>query len=240
LRGTIPEGIAGVNLLRRLRTCGHVTRPTSQNYRGGSKHSDLPHLAAVLPAQGPGWYKSGPEETGENLMLKAMRQPALSLALAVVWGGALAACGGGSALPSLSSPFAKGTSDFDLTFLSASSTWDMNKDGTVTCDEWKQYATELLQESDGDKDSALTVAEWGKLTGSDKLFVTADHKYYDANGDGKVSLEELTGRKNHAFTLLDKNNDCSIGHDEKAHVYSVAKPKEKEQDQQIPTGGMGR
>jgi hypothetical protein len=233
--------MAGVNLLR------HVHPPPVATSPGGRRKITveaantaicLIWLLCYLPRAGLGQVRT--EETGEKLMLEAMRQPALSLALAVVWGGALAACGGGSALPSLSSPFAKGTSDFDLTFLSASSTWDMNKDGTVTCDEWKQYATELLQESDGDKDSALTVAEWGKLTGSDKLFVTADHKYYDANGDGKVSLEELTGKKNHAFTLLDKNNDCAIGHDEKAHVYSVAKPKEKEQDQQIPTGGMGR
>lgn len=172
-------------------------------------------------------------------MVMRLRQRAFGLGLAAAVGAAVAACGGGAALPSLSNPFAKGTSDFDLTFLSASSTWDMNKDGTVTCDEWKQYATELLQESDGDKDNALTIAEWGKLSSSDRLFVTADHKYYDANGDGKVALEELTGKKNHAFTLLDKNNDCALGHDEKAHVFSVAKPKEKEVDQSNP-GGMPR
>lgn len=173
-------------------------------------------------------------------MLKPTRQSALGLVLTVIAGCATSACGGGSALPSMSNPFAQGTSDFDLTFIGASATWDLNKDGNVTCDEWKQYATQVLQEADDDKDNSLTVAEWGKLTSIDKLFVTANHDYYDANNDSKVSVEELTGRQNHAFKLLDKNNDCSLGHDEKANVYSVAKPKEKEQNQQIPGGGPGR
>jgi len=173
-------------------------------------------------------------------MLKPTRKAALGLVLTVVAGLAVSACGGSSPLlPSMSNPFAKGSSDFDIIFLGASATWDLNKDGNVTCDEWKQYATQVLQESDSDKDNALTVAEWGKLTSIDKLFVTANHGYYDANSDGKVTLEELTGKQNHAFKLLDKNNDCVLGHDEKANVYSVAKPKEQEQNQQMP-GSMGR
>lgn len=168
------------------------------------------------------------------------RQRALGLGLVAVVGATLGACGGGASLGGgLSNPFSKGTSDFDMTFLSASSTWDMNKDGTVTCDEWKQYAGELFRDADGDKDGSLTVSEWSGMTNVDKLFVSAGHDYYDANKDGKVTLEELTSRKNHAFTLLDKNNDCVLGHDEKANVYSVAKPKEKEVNQANP-GGMGR
>ncbi len=84
-------------------------------------------------------------------MLKAMRQRALGLGLLVAVGATLGACGGGPSLGGgggglgLSNPFSKGTSDFDMTFLSASSTWDLNKDGTVTCDEWKQYATEIFR-----------------------------------------------------------------------------------------------
>jgi hypothetical protein len=172
-------------------------------------------------------------------MFKAPHRFALGIGL-VAAVGCLGACGGSApSLSNLSNPFAKGTSDFDIIFLGASSTWDLNKDGNVTCDEWKQYATQVLQEADGDKDNALTVTEWGKLTGIDKLFVTADHAYYDTNKDGKVTLEELTGKKNHAFTLLDKNNDCVLGHDEKANVYSVAKPKEKEVDQANPGRGGG-
>lgn len=178
-------------------------------------------------------------------MLKAMRHRALGLGLLMAVGVVLSACGGGPSIGGgggglgLSNPFSKGTSDFDMTFLSASSTWDLNKDGNVTCDEWKQYATEIFREADGDKDGALTVSEWSGMTSVDKLFVSAGHDYYDTNNDGKVTLEELTGKRNHAFVLLDKNNDCQLGHDEKANVYSVAKPKEKEVDQSNP-GGMPR
>ena len=74
---------------------------------------------------------------------------------------------------------------------------------------------------------------------NDRLFSTANLSYYDANNDGKVTIEELTGKQNLAFKLLDKNNDCQIGHDEKVNVYSVAKPKEKEVDQANPGRGGG-
>ncbi len=179
-------------------------------------------------------------------MLKATRTRALGLCLMTASAAGLAACGGSplGGGGGLSNPFSQGTSDFDMTFLTASSTWDMNKDGTITCDEWKQYAGEIFRDADADKDGSLTLQEWTGMTNTDKLFVTASHDYYDANNDGKVSLDELTGKKNQAFTLLDKNNDCQLGHDEKASVYSVAKPKEKEQNQQMPGassgGGMGR
>lgn len=170
-------------------------------------------------------------------MWKATPRRGLGLCLAMSATAVLAACSGGSSSlggGGLSNPFSSGPSDFDVTFLSASSTWDLNKDGTVTCDEWKQYATEIFKEADADRDGSLTVQEWAAMTRSDKLFVTASHDYYDTNNDGKVTLEELTGRKNRAFELLDKNNDCQLGHDEKANVYSVVKPKEKELNQTIP------
>lgn len=173
-------------------------------------------------------------------MLKATRQRALGLCLMTASAAGLAACGGGSGLGGgggFSNPFSKGTSDFDMTFLTASSTWDLNRDGIVTCDEWKQYATELFRAADTDNDGSLTIQEWNGMTKVDKLFVTANHAYYDTNNDGKVTLEELTGKPNQAFVLLDKNHDCQLGHDEKANVYSVVKPKEKELDQSIPGRG---
>jgi hypothetical protein len=39
---------------------------------------------------------------------------------------------------SSSSPFSK-SSDFDRTFIAAAQTWDLNKDGVVTCNEWNEY-----------------------------------------------------------------------------------------------------
>lgn len=169
-----------------------------------------------------------------------MNQPKRFAARTVAFATALALAGcssggsGGLLTGTLSNPFTSQKSDFEMTFLSASQTWDMDKNGTVTCDEWKQYVTRGLQEADADKDSALGAQEWGTMARNDALFASANHDYYDTNNDGKVTLEELTGKQNVAFNLLDKNNDCQIGHDEKVNVYSVAKPKEKEVNQQMP------
>jgi hypothetical protein len=162
--------------------------------------------------------------------------PHAALALGIL--ATLTACSSNPLSGGLSNAFGDSKSDFEITFLSASATWDMNKDNIVTCDEWKQYATRALQEADADRDNALVPAEWAAMARNDALFVSANHKYYDANGDGKVTIEELTGKQNLAFTMLDKNTDCQIAHDEKVNVYSVIKPKEKELDQRSP-GGMG-
>lgn len=160
------------------------------------------------------------------------------LALALAASAALAACSGGGSNPfgGGNNPFG-GASDFDMTFLSASSTWDLDKNGIVTCDEWKQYATTALKEADVDRDGALTQQEWSTMARNDRLFSAANLDYYDANNDNKVTVEELTGKQNLAFKLLDKNNDCQIGHDEKVNVYSTIKPKEKEVDQANPGRG---
>lgn len=176
-------------------------------------------------------------------MTEPKRLRACGLAFALVAPLALAACSsggsGGLLTGAVSNPFSSQKSDFEMTFLSASNTWDMNKDGTVTCDEWRQYATRAFQEGDANRDGALTLDEWSTVARNDALFVSANHDYYDANNDGKVTLEEMTGKQNAAFKMLDKNNDCQIAHDEKVNVYSVAKPKEKEQNQQMPGQGQG-
>ncbi len=153
-------------------------------------------------------------------------------------GLALAGC---SSVPSLTgggSPFS-GTSGVDRTFISAAQTWDFDKDGTVTCDEWKNYAASLLRESDGNGDGALEAAEFQQMAKTDRLFTMADTAYFDANGDGKVSLEEMTGKPNAAFRLLDKNNDCRIDRTESVRVLQVDAPKAAPvPDQQVP--GTGR
>jgi hypothetical protein len=140
-----------------------------------------------------------------------------------------------AACASSSNPFSS-ASDTEVTFLSAAQTWDINKDNVTTCDEWKQYSSGLLRQSDGDGDSALTLQEWSSIAKLDRLFDVADHAYYDGNKDGKVNVDELTGKQNVAFRMLDKNNDCQITHEEKAYVYNVAKPKPKDSFHD-PAGG---
>jgi Ca2+-binding EF-hand superfamily protein len=156
---------------------------------------------------------------------------------------ALVVCGCSSApsISSIGSPFGS-SSSVDRTFVSAAQTWDFDKDGTVTCDEWKNYLTSLVRESDGNGDGALDDSEFEKMAKTDRLFTVADRSYYDASGDGKVTLEEMTGKQNAAFKQLDKNNDCQIDRNETVRVLQVDAPKAStapNTDQRPPGGGTG-
>ena len=133
--------------------------------------------------------------------------------LALLAAAALAAC---SSNPlkniSASNPFTKGNnlSDTDRVFLMAAGSWDRNHDNTVTCDEWKAYATELFNSADANHDDALDATEWSKLSKTDRMFDTADLNYFDANHDGKVTRAEFVDKQNPAFRLLDTANTCSL------------------------------
>ncbi len=152
------------------------------------------------------------------------RGAACGLACAAAMAVAACSSGGGGNLFSTGSPFSS-ASVVDRTFIGAAQTWDLDKNAIVTCDEWKQYATSALREADVNSDGSLTSDEFSVMAKSDRLFDIADLKYYDANSNGRVSIEELTGKKNRAFTLLDKNNDCQIARDESAQVVARDKPK---------------
>lgn len=109
-----------------------------------------------------------------------------------------------------SSPFGSASS-VELTFVGAAQTWDLNKDNLVACDEWKRYTDEIYQSSDADKDGVITEGgEYARVTKQDKLFETVGFKYFDVNGDGKLSPGEMGQKPNPAFALLDKNKDCQL------------------------------
>lgn len=120
----------------------------------------------------------------------------------------LAGCGGGGGggLPSLTG----GPSELDRVFLLAAGNWDRNKDGNVTCDEWKAYADELFAIGDVERKGYLTPEDWKRILQVDRMFETADFKYYDRNGDGKVDRAEFVERSNRAFELADRNKDCVL------------------------------
>jgi Ca2+-binding EF-hand superfamily protein len=120
----------------------------------------------------------------------------------------LAGCGGNSG-PSVSA------SATDLKFIAAISTWDVNRDGTVTCGEWKQYAARLFKDADRDGDGNLARQEFEAMSRQDRLFETIGFAYFDANGDGRITLPELADKPNPAFTVLDKNGDCAISPNER-------------------------
>ncbi|MGE0025140.1 MAG: EF-hand domain-containing protein [Hyphomicrobium sp.] len=121
-------------------------------------------------------------------------------------------------------PF-KNTSDFDRTFIGAAQTWDLDKNGSVSCEEWVQYVSASVRENDTNGDGALDADEWKKLVRSDRLFEVANISYYDTNGDGRITAEEMTGKQNLAFKLLDRNTDCQIDRTETVQVHGIDKPK---------------
>jgi EF hand len=126
------------------------------------------------------------------------------LALAVVTGCATS-----------KSPLAS-ASPIEKEFAAAAITWDLNRDGDVTCEEWKQYATQLFREADRNRDGFLNKEEYTAMSRTDRLFETAGFNYFDADGDGRISLAELTDKPNPAFVYLDRNHDCVIGPDERS------------------------
>jgi len=79
-------------------------------------------------------------------------------------------------------------------FVEAAPTWDLNKDGVVTCDEWKQYAGDVFRQADVNSDGALTKDEFQTIVAQDRLFEIADFSYFDADGDGRVTLTEFVRR----------------------------------------------
>ncbi|NOT70846.1 MAG: histidine kinase [Hyphomicrobium sp.] len=104
----------------------------------------------------------------------------------------------------------KSVSDTDRVFLMAAGSWDRNRDNNVTCDEWKAYATELFNGADANRDDAVDDSEWGRIVSVDRMFDTANRKYFDASGDGKVTRAEFVDRPNPAFKLMDTANTCSL------------------------------
>lgn len=115
-----------------------------------------------------------------------------------------------SSIGSIGSIGKKSISDSDRVFLMAAGSWDRNRDSTVTCDEWKAYAAELFNSADANRDDAVDASEWGRIVSIDRMFETADLKYFDANGDGKVARAELVEKPNPVFQLMDTGKTCTL------------------------------
>ena len=120
-------------------------------------------------------------------------------------------------------------------FAAAAVTWDLDKDGNVTCDEWKHYVAGLLREADADRDGMLTRQEFAALARRDRLFETAGFDYFDAGAKGRLSLAEIGDKPNPAFRLLDRNGDCVITAEERMEPRSFARDEGKSRPVAPPT-----
>jgi len=166
-----------------------------------------------------GWLRPRPGVAGLALLLSGL---------------ALAGCATGG-----NSPLTSAT-PVEREFAAAAPTWDLNKDGDVTCDEWKAYVTGLFRDADANRDGVLTRQEFASLARSDRLFEVVGFEYFDANADGRLTLAEMADKPNPAFALLDKNGDCVIDSDERVQQRALPTREESKSQAASPPSGRRR
>ncbi len=88
--------------------------------------------------------------------------------------------------------------------------WDYNNDGAATCDDINVSRSRLFRLLDEDKDGLLASGEYRHAKFEDKSFLFFDFIRVDANGDSRVSVEELVAVPNSQFLAADKDHDCRI------------------------------
>jgi len=135
--------------------------------------------------------------------------------------------------------------DVDRVFLSAAGSWDRNRDGIVTCEEWRSYAGELFDAADANHDGFVERTEFGKIISADRMFETVGLSYYDANKDDRLDRAEFVDKPNQAFALLDRTHECKLSASQvagaRAHteeVFATKKP-ESGDPREKNTPGLG-
>lgn len=88
--------------------------------------------------------------------------------------------------------------------------WDLNRDGVFTCDEWKQYASQLFRAADRNNDGFVSAEEFATIRQADPSLASADLVFFDGNNDGRLSHAEFVDKPNPFFARYDTNGDCRV------------------------------
>lgn len=136
---------------------------------------------------------------------KPMRIPTARLIFCLAASGLAAGCSSSN-----SSPSNPKISAVDQSFLRGISSYDQNRDGVVTCDEWRGAVAASFTKANKSGNGLLNEEEFRNLAASDRTFLVASFKYYDVNGDGKIDKKEFVERPNPAFAYADKDTDCRL------------------------------
>jgi Ca2+-binding EF-hand superfamily protein len=92
--------------------------------------------------------------------------------------------------------------------------WDSNRDGVYTCDEWKSFVDRLFTLADRNRDGNLSPSEFTTVQKADATLADADFGYFDENQDGKITRKEFVEKPSAFILRFDKNGDCRVTPDE--------------------------
>jgi len=93
-------------------------------------------------------------------------------------------------------------------------TWDANRDGIFTCDEWKAFGDRTFTLADRNRDGKLDKTEFATVQKADAALADADFGYFDENKDGKVTRKEFVEKPSAFIMRFDRNGDCRVTGDE--------------------------
>lgn len=119
----------------------------------------------------------------------------------------------------------------------ATTTWDLNRDGIFTCDEWKQYASLIFRRADRNHDGFVSAEEFATIRQADPSLASADLAYFDGNNDGRLSHAEFVDKPSPFFARYDANGDCRVT---PAEFAAQRTPVDRDESKKGKRGPVGR